>query len=72
MVFDNMPILVVIVLSVIGHNQTVAIAATLLLLLKLLGLEVWFPFIEKHALFAGITVLTLAMLVSTRVFRSVR
>lgn len=61
--FDNLPILIILVLSVIGNNQSVAIAAAALLFAKLIGLDAWFPFIEKNALQAGIVMLTLSILV---------
>ena len=60
---DNLPLLVIIVLSVIGNNQSVSIAALTLLLIKLLGFETWFPYIESHGINIGITILTLAVLV---------
>lgn len=60
---DNLPLLVIIVLSVIGNNQSVSIAALALLLIKLLGFEAWFPYIESHGISIGITILTLTVLV---------
>ncbi|MPM28572.1 hypothetical protein SDC9_75098 [bioreactor metagenome] len=59
---DNVPLLVIIVLSVIGNNQSVSIAALALLLIKLLGFHTWFPYIESHGINIGITILTLAVL----------
>ncbi|MCE5287531.1 MAG: DUF441 domain-containing protein [Pelosinus sp.] len=59
---DNLPILIIIVLSVIGNNQTVSVAAMLLLLIKLLGFDAWFPFIESHGINIGIIILTMAVL----------
>ncbi|MDU2065058.1 MAG: DUF441 domain-containing protein [Sporomusaceae bacterium] len=61
--FDNLPLLAILVLSVIGHNNSVAIAAASLLFLKLLGLDQYFPFIESHGLSWGIIILTMAILV---------
>lgn len=60
--WDNLPLLVILVLSVIGNNHTVSIAAMVLLLIKLLGFETWFPYIENHGIDIGITILTLAVL----------
>lgn len=60
--WDNIPLLIILTLSVIGNNHSVSIAALLLLLIKLLGFETWFPFIENHGISIGITVLTLAVL----------
>lgn len=60
--WDNLPILVVLVLSVIGNNHSVSIAALILLLIKLLGFTTWFPYIESHGINIGITILTMAVL----------
>ncbi len=60
--WDNLPLLVILVLSVIGNNHTVSIATLLLLLIKLLGFDNWFPFIESHGINIGIIILTLAVL----------
>lgn len=60
--WDNLPLLMILALSVIGNNHSVSIAALILLLIKLLGFEVWFPMIESYGINIGITVLTLAVL----------
>ena len=60
--WDNITLLIILTLSVISNNHSVSIAALLLLLIKLLGFETWFPFIENHGISIGITVLTLAVL----------
>ncbi len=60
--WDNLPLLMILVLSVIGNNHSVSIAALVLLLIKLLGFETWFPMIENHGISVGITILTLAVL----------
>lgn len=60
--WDNLPILVVLVLSVIGNNNTVAIAALVLLLIQMLGLVNAFPFIESYGMNIGIIILTIAVL----------
>lgn len=60
--WDNVPLLVILVLSVIGNNATVSIAVLILLLLKLLGFGSWFPFIENNGINIGIIILTLAVL----------
>ncbi len=62
MSWDNVPILIILVLSVIGHNQSVAVAAVLLLLVKLLGLNSWLPFLEEKGLSIGIIMLTISVL----------
>lgn len=59
---DNLPLLIILVLSVIGNNHSVSIAASILLLIKLLGLDTWFPLIESHGIDIGIIILTLAVL----------
>jgi len=61
--WDNLPILIILVLSVIGNNHSVSIAALVLLLIKILGFETWFPVIESHGISFGITILTMAVLV---------
>lgn len=60
--WDNLPILIILFLSVIGNNHSVSIAALVLLLIKLLGFESWFPYIENHGINIGIIILTLAVL----------
>ncbi len=60
--WDNLPILVVLVLSVIGNNHTVAIAALVLLLIQKLGLVSVFPLIESYGMNLGIIILTVAVL----------
>ena len=60
--WENLPILIILCLSVIGNNHSVSIAALILLLIKLLGFHTWFPYIEDHGITIGITILTLAVL----------
>lgn len=60
--WDSLPILVVLVLSVIGNNHTVAIAALVLLLVQKLGFVTWLPIIESYGMNLGIIILTLAVL----------
>lgn len=59
---DNLPILIILLLSIIGNNSSVAIAACILLLIKLLGLDIALPYIEHSGIQVGITILTLAVL----------
>lgn len=59
---ENLPLLIIIVLAVLGNNHTVSIAALILLLIKLLGFSHWFPFIESHGINVGVIILTLAVL----------
>lgn len=60
--WDNMPLLVILVLSVIGNNHSVSLAVLALLILKLMGLTTWLPSIETYGLNIGITILTMAVL----------
>jgi uncharacterized membrane protein (DUF441 family) len=61
--FANLPLLLILVISVIGNNPSVAIAALILLALKLLGLSSAMTFIEAKGINIGITILTAAVLV---------
>jgi len=60
--WDNLPILVVLVLSMIGNNNTVAIAVLVLLLIQTLGFVTLFPFIDNYGMDIGIVILTIAVL----------
>jgi len=62
MSWDNLPLLIILALSVLGNNQTVAIAAGFLLIIKLLGLNALFPLLESKGLNVGIIILTIAIL----------
>lgn len=62
MSFDHVPLLIILVLSVLGNNQSVSVAAGFLLLVKLLGLNSWFPVLESKGMNIGITILTIAIL----------
>jgi uncharacterized membrane protein (DUF441 family) len=62
MSLENLPILIILVLSVIGQNQSVSLAAAILLIIKLLGFDNWFPILENKGIGIGITILTLAIL----------
>lgn len=62
MTLDYLPLLIILVLGVIGHNNSVAISATVLMLIKLLGFTDWFPVLEKHGLNIGIIILTIGIL----------
>lgn len=63
MAWDNLPILIILVLAVLGHNQTVSVAAAVLLLIKLLGFNDWLPIIESKGLNIGVIILTMSILV---------
>lgn len=63
MSWDNLPLLIILVLSVLGNNQSVAVAAAFLVVFKFLGLDSWFPILESKGLTLGITILTMAILV---------
>ena len=62
MTYENVPLLIVLVLSVLGNNQSVAVASGVLLLIKLLGLDACLPTIENKGLNIGVTILTIAIL----------
>ncbi|MCE5287267.1 MAG: DUF441 domain-containing protein [Pelosinus sp.] len=62
MAWDNLPLLIIFVLAVLGNNQSVSVAAGFLLLIKLLGLDSWFPLLESKGMNIGITILTIAIL----------
>lgn len=59
---DNMPLLVILILAVVGNNNSVSLAVLVLLLIKLLNFTAWFPYIESYGLNIGITILTMAVL----------
>lgn len=61
--YENLPILVILAISMIGNNHTVSIAALVLLLIKMLGLTNWLPAIEEKGILIGVTILTAAVLV---------
>lgn len=63
MSFENLPILLILMIAVIGNNLSVALAALALLLIKLLGFGNWLPFIESKGISIGVTILTAAVLV---------
>ncbi|SFN56287.1 Uncharacterized membrane protein, DUF441 family [Formivibrio citricus] len=60
---ENLPILIILFISVLGNNHTVSIAAMALLLIKLLGLHRWLDVIEANGIMVGVTILTAAVLV---------
>ncbi|WP_371363650.1 hypothetical protein SRRS_45290 [Sporomusa rhizae] len=60
--WDNMPLVVILVLAVIGNNQSVSLAVAVLLVMKFLGLTTWISSIENHGLDIGITILTMVVL----------
>jgi uncharacterized membrane protein (DUF441 family) len=62
MAWDNLPLLIILVLSVLGNNQSVSVASGFLLLVKLWGLDSWFPLLESKGMNIGITILTIAIL----------
>ncbi|CUH96610.1 putative membrane protein [Propionispora sp. 2/2-37] len=60
--WDNIPLLIILALSIIGNNHTVSVAALVLLLIPQLGLENYFQVIDKHGINIGIIILTIAVL----------
>lgn len=63
MSWDYITLLVILAISALGHNTSVAWATGILLAMKLCGLTAWFPAIEAHGLNLGIMLLTVAILV---------
>jgi uncharacterized membrane protein (DUF441 family) len=61
--FNNIALLVVLVMAVMAENQPVSVAAAFLLILKQLGCDAWFPILEDQGVNIGLTVLTIAILV---------
>lgn len=57
-----MPILLILVLAVLGNNQSVSVAAAVLVAVKLLGLDSWFPVLESKGMNIGLIILTIAIL----------
>ncbi|HEY3426611.1 MAG TPA: DUF441 domain-containing protein [Negativicutes bacterium] len=62
MSLENVPILIILGLAIIGQNQSVAFAAALLLMIKILGLDNWFTVLENKGMDIGITILSIAIL----------
>ncbi len=62
MSFDSLPILIILVLAMVAKNQSVAMAAAILLIIKLLGFSSWFSVLESRGINIGITILTIAIL----------
>ena len=60
---ENLPLLVILVLSVLGHNNSVALATGFLLLVKLAGFDSYFPLIESHGLQLGIILITMSVMI---------
>jgi uncharacterized membrane protein (DUF441 family) len=58
----NLVLLSFLALGIFGNNPTISIAATVLLLLRLVHLERVFPFLEQYGLQIGIIVLTIGVL----------
>lgn len=58
----NITLLLLLALGVVGNNATVSIAVAILLLMRLLSLERFFPFLEQYGLHVGIIVLTIGIL----------
>lgn len=59
---QNLILLILLALGILGRNNTVALAACLLLALRLLKLERFLPLVEKHGLELGVIMLTIGVL----------
>jgi len=55
-------LLVLAGLGILSHNNTVTIAMLILIFIRVTPLNDTFPFIEKHGLIIGITILTVAVM----------
>lgn len=62
MSWELLPLLIILVLAVVANNQSVAIAATTVLLIRLAGFNGWLDTIESKGLNLGIILLTMAIL----------
>jgi uncharacterized membrane protein (DUF441 family) len=58
----NLILLILLGISVVGNNQSVAIAVAVLLIIRLLHLYQYVPLLEKYGLQVGIIVLTIGVL----------
>lgn len=55
-------LLLLAALGIISKNMTVTIAMVVLVLLRILNLNRWFPFLEKHGISIGIIILTIGVM----------
>ncbi len=55
-------LLIILILGLFSKNDAIAIAGTILILIKLLKLEMVFPKLEAHGLNVGVIILTIAFL----------
>ncbi|MFD2672101.1 DUF441 domain-containing protein [Marinicrinis sediminis] len=55
-------LLLLAALGVISKNMTITIAMLVLVLLRVLQLHKWFPYIEKHGITVGIVILTIGVM----------
>ncbi|MBB6218085.1 uncharacterized membrane protein (DUF441 family) [Anaerosolibacter carboniphilus] len=55
-------LLAILILGLFSKNDAIAIASTILILLKLLKLEMLFPKLEAHGLNVGVIILTISFL----------
>lgn len=63
MAWDYITLILILTISLLGHNNSVALASGILLAMKILGLTAFFPTIETHGLNWGIVILTIAILI---------
>ncbi|WP_187116875.1 DUF441 domain-containing protein [Rubeoparvulum massiliense] len=63
MMTGEMMLVVLIIVGLIGHSHIISTAASILLILKLISLERYFPTVEQRGLEMGLLFLTMAVLV---------
>lgn len=62
--FPNLVIMAILAVAVLGNNKAVALAAALVLIINLIGMDgAIFPFLEAKGIEIGIVILTAAILV---------
>jgi uncharacterized membrane protein (DUF441 family) len=58
----NVILLLLLAIGILGNNESVAIAVSILLVLRLIHLDRYFPLLEKYGLQVGIIILTIGVL----------
>ncbi|MCX7569012.1 DUF441 domain-containing protein [Tumebacillus sp. DT12] len=58
----NLLLLGLLAIGVIGNNHSVSVAVAVLLLMRLLHLDRWFPSLEQYGLQFGVIILTIGVL----------
>lgn len=61
--FPNFVIILILLLGILGGSQIIAVSATVLILLQLVKMDIFFPFIEDWGIEIGLTFLVMSVLV---------